>query len=65
MWKSLTSSIILVVVFTLMTTLQACTKYHDNGSLGDPGVKSGKYDKNIGPYGGPFSGKGPGGMGVK
>jgi hypothetical protein len=61
MWKSLTSSIILVMVFILMTTLQACTKYHDNRNMD----KSGVYDHNIGPYGGPFSGKGPGGMGVK
>lgn len=64
MWKSLTSSIILVVVFTLMTALQACTKYHDNGDNGSMG-KSGRYDYDIGPYGGPYSGKGPGGMGVK
>ncbi|MGB3225799.1 MAG: hypothetical protein WBB23_23620 [Desulforhopalus sp.] len=65
MWKSLTSSIILVVAFFLMTTLQACTKYHDNGNLDNSGVKSERYDPTIGPYGGPYSGKGPGGMGVK
>lgn len=65
MWKSLTSSITLVVVFTLMTMLQACTKYHDNGNFENLDVKSERYDPNIGPYGGPYSGKGPGGMGVQ
>ncbi|MBM9604520.1 hypothetical protein [Desulfopila inferna] len=61
MWKSLTSTIILLVLLTLMTSLQACTKYHDNGNLD----KSGVYSRDIGPYGGPYSGKGPRGGGVK
>ncbi len=61
MWRSLTSSIILLLLLALMTALQACTKYHDNGNLGKPEIHS----RDTGPYGGPYSGKGPRGGGVK
>jgi hypothetical protein len=61
MLKSLISSIALLVALALIIILQACTAYHANDDLD----KSRIYRKDTGYYGGAYSGKGPGGMGVK
>lgn len=61
MWKSFISSMTLLAVLSLMTGLQACTNWHDNGDVD----KVGPYKHDSGFYGGSYSGKGPAGGGVQ